>query len=158
MDRLTFLGTTESEVIVLFDEIDRLLLDRDSKPYRDQGDLFQFMTPGMLTKLNSLRKSKRVVFIIATNYAERIDPALKRGGRIDDHFLLLPPDSSRRKAILQQLIKKKMSQTLDDDNALQIAKRTPLWTYNEYLALVEIATRKLFEPPVSYGTGRKTLK
>ena len=105
------------------------------------------MTPGMLTKLNSLRKSERVIFIISTNYAERIDPALKRRGRIDDHFLLLPPDTSRRKQILQDIIKKKTKkatgneQALTEADALQIAKLTPLWTYNEYIDLYETALR-----------------
>lgn len=36
--------------IVLFDEIDHFLLDRDSERYSEQETVFQFMTPGMLTK------------------------------------------------------------------------------------------------------------
>src|SRR5262249_3200023 len=78
-----------SNVVVLFDEIDRLLLDRDAVAYSRQGDLFQFMTPGMLTKINNLREKKRLIFVIATNYAERIDAAIKRAGRIDEQYLWL---------------------------------------------------------------------
>ncbi|MDW9821547.1 ATP-binding protein [Sinorhizobium meliloti] len=91
----------QRDVIILFDEIDSFLLDRDSKFYREQDSLFQFLTPGMLTKFNNLRKAKRCIFIIATNYENRIDPAIKRTGRIDQSYLLPLPDSARRKKILE---------------------------------------------------------
>jgi len=51
----------------------------------------------MLTKLNELRRSKGILFIIATNYENRIDPAIKRSGRIDRKYLILPPDMEGRK-------------------------------------------------------------
>jgi hypothetical protein len=81
----------QDKCIILFDEIDSFFLDRDSKLYRDQDSLFQFLTPGMLTKVNDLRKFKRSIFIVATNYADRIDPAIKRTGRIDKQYLLPLP-------------------------------------------------------------------
>jgi len=82
--------------VVLFDEIDQFLLDRDSQYFREQDTVFQFLTPGMLTKLNDLRQAEAVIFILATNYAERIDAAIKRSGRIDCQYLLLPMDGDRR--------------------------------------------------------------
>jgi hypothetical protein len=57
----------------------------------------------MLTKLNDLRASESVIFIMATNYAERIDAAIKRQGRIDEHCLLLPPDRWRRRIFIKEL-------------------------------------------------------
>gem|GEM_PF-4307715 len=92
----------QSDVVILFDEIDSFLLDRDSEFYRKQETLFQFLTPGMLTKINDLRKAKRSIFIIATNYANRIDPAIKRIGRIDHKFLLLPPNLERRLRMIEK--------------------------------------------------------
>jgi hypothetical protein len=92
----------QDRCVILFDEIDSFLLDRDSKLYRDQDSLFQFLTPGMLTKINDLRKCRRSIFIIATNYADRIDPAIKRTGRIDKQYLLPLPNAKRRIAILTQ--------------------------------------------------------
>lgn len=82
--------------VVLFDEIDHFLLDRDSDRYSKQDTIFQFMTPGMLTKLNNLRRKNSVIFIIATNYEDRIDSAIKRIGRIDKKYLVLPPDLTKR--------------------------------------------------------------
>jgi len=56
----------------------------------------------MLVKLNDLRKSKRLIFIVATNYIERIDEAIKRKGRFDDQFLILPFDLHGRKKVLEK--------------------------------------------------------
>jgi SpoVK/Ycf46/Vps4 family AAA+-type ATPase len=92
--------------VIFFDEIDQLLLDRDSARYSKQQDVFQFMTPGMLTKLNDLRAAERSIFIIATNYANRIDAAIKRPGRIDQAYLVLPPDRTARVGIMQRIIGK----------------------------------------------------
>jgi len=70
-------------------------------------DLFQFMTPSMLVKLADLRNKKKIIFIIATNYEERIDKAIKRVGRIDKEYLVLPPDKNRRKELLSKFITEK---------------------------------------------------
>jgi len=92
------------DYVIVFDEIDRMVLDRESTAYGKQGDMFQFMTPGMLTKLNELRKQKRCIFVIATNFAEKIDRAIKREGRIDKAVLCLPYDLTGRTEQLKQLI------------------------------------------------------
>jgi len=95
----------QANVVILFDEIDELVLDRSSKRHGQQDTVFKFMTPGMLTKLNNLRRAKRSIFIMATNYAYRIDPAIRRTGRIDENYLLLPPDASSRQRMLTGFLK-----------------------------------------------------
>lgn len=95
----------QSNCVILFDEIDNFLLDRDSTRYTKQDSAFQFMTPGMLTKLNDLRREKRVLFVIATNYENRIDPAIKRTGRIDKRYLVLPPDGEARCRMLKTFLR-----------------------------------------------------
>lgn len=94
----------QANVVILFDEIDELVLDRSSKRHGQQDTVFKFMTPGMLTKLNNLRRAKRSIFIMATNYAYRIDPAIRRTGRIDENYLLLPPDSDSRQRMIKQFL------------------------------------------------------
>jgi hypothetical protein len=96
---------SQSNCVVLLDEIDQLVLDRDSARYSQQQDVFQFMTPGMLTKLNDLRAGERIIFVIATNYENRIDSAIKRAGRIDRQYLVLPPDRGARRRILGDILK-----------------------------------------------------
>jgi hypothetical protein len=95
----------QTNCVILFDEIDELVLDRSSERHKEQETLFKFMTPGMLTKLNNLRRAKRSIFIMATNYAYRIDPAIRRTGRIDENYLLLPPDSAARRRMINLFLK-----------------------------------------------------
>jgi len=119
----------QTDVVVLFDEFDQLLLDRDTKLYREQGDVFKLLTPGMLTKLNDLAKLRRVVLIVATNYYERIDRAIKRPGRIDARYLILPPDLSQRERHLAKVINAWSS--VSSETRSKIAQETVRFTYKE---------------------------
>lgn len=112
--------------VVLFDEIDHLLLDRSSDIYHKMDTVFQFVTPGMLTKLQDLRQSGHVLFIIATNYEHRIDPAIKRAGRIDHCILVLPPDLEYR----LQFIRKRFPK-LNADELKSCASASLFLTYGD---------------------------
>jgi len=147
----------QSEVVILFDEIDRLVLDRDGDLYGRQSDTFQFMTPSMLTKLNELRGKKRCIFIIASNYAERIDGAIKRAGRIDARLLLLPPDLAQRKTIITCWLGKHGEVTWPDDTVLAIAQATPLYVFKELIHVIEELSRKVPKGTAD-GSFRKALK
>jgi len=129
----------QRDLVVLFDEIDQLLLDRESDLYNQQQDLFKLLTPGMLTKLNELSDQKSVVFVIATNYYERIDRAIKRVGRIDARYLVLPPDMGKRAQHLGSKLKGRWSE-IDTDQQEAIARETVFFTYSE---LDELASRAL---------------
>ncbi|MDT5061038.1 MAG: hypothetical protein QOH63_1497 [Acidobacteriota bacterium] len=107
--------SSQEDVIVLFDEIDQFLLDRNSDLYKDQDDVFKFMTPGMLTKLQNLREAEGCIFIIATNYYERIDSAIKRPGRIDQRFLLCIPDQAQRLILLQRFVLDLFAKIFEND-------------------------------------------
>jgi ATPase family associated with various cellular activities (AAA) len=122
----------QMDCVIFFDEIDAFLLDRDSKHYRKQDTLFQFLTPGMLTKINDLRERQRAIFIIATNYENRIDPAIKRTGRIDHQYLLLPPDLRKRHSILQGL-----NASQDSSILMKMAKAAVYLSYKDMRAAVE---------------------
>lgn len=126
------------DTVILFDEIDAFLLDRDSPRYDKQDTLFQFLTPGMLTKINDLHKLARSIFIIATNYKDRIDPAIQRKGRIDQHYLLGLPDKKRREAILRKEI------GLGDDSTVpsELADNSVFYGYSDIKAAVADAGGK----------------
>jgi len=126
-------------VVVLFDEIDHLLLDRDSTWYESQGDLFKMLTPGMLTKIARLAKLNRtrnleVLFVVATNYYERIDPAIRRPGRIDAQYLVLPPDSGQRKRRFSTI---PGWERIPDDVKASVVSGTARFTYTELDGLIE---------------------
>jgi hypothetical protein len=125
----------QSRCVVLFDEIDRLIVDRDSAQYANQGDIFQLMTPSMLTKINNLRSKKNCIFIIATNYADRIDGAIKRPGRIDKQLLLLPPDLVQRQRIITGILTER-KKVVSEETIEAIARATPLFIYKELHELV----------------------
>ncbi|MFH2108554.1 MAG: ATP-binding protein [Chrysiogenia bacterium] len=128
----------QEDVVVLFDEIDRLILDRDSDKYKDQSDIFQFMTPSMLVKLQNLREKKKLIFIISSNYEDDIDSAAKRKGRIDAKYLIMPPGRDQRFRIIKYIIEENCNTTFfntinlmpitDFDRAL---KRTALSSYGD---------------------------
>ena len=131
---------SQQDVVILFDEIDQFLLDRNSDFYQKQDDVFKFMTPGMLTKLQDLRDSRRCIFIIATNYYERIDSAIKRRGRIDEHFLLSLPDLKRRGDLMTRFATKLLKGPLDaaaKTSISDVAKKTVLYGFGDLKNLIE---------------------
>jgi hypothetical protein len=123
----------QSRIVILFDEIDNLLLDRDSRLYQNQSDVFQLLGPGMLTKLGRLTASHRVLLIIATNYYERIDRAIKRPGRIDFRYLVMPPDSAQRRRRLEKDVDN--WDGLAEQRRAQIIRQTVRFTYKELTSL-----------------------
>ncbi|WP_006245927.1 AAA family ATPase [Mycolicibacterium tusciae] len=131
----------QSNCVILLDEVDRLLLDRDSVEYARQGDMFQFMTPSMLTKINDLRQKETSVLVIATNYAERIDSAIKRPGRIDEQIALLPPNRERRVEIIIDCAKD-VGVTFDSTDIDEIANRTSLYIYKELEYIVQAVANR----------------
>jgi adenylate kinase family enzyme len=151
----------QSKTVILMDELDSFLLDRDSKRYSEQEGIFQFMTPGMLTKLKNLRDRQGPIFIIATNYAERIDDAIKRRGRIDDQFVVLPYDSVARKTLLsnrfdEQREKKVIAFGFDDvpdERKSEILKHTALHSRGEINQAIDNA----FVEFVNEGSGETNI-
>lgn len=142
----------QEDVVVLFDEIDQFILDRNSRFYENQTDLFKFLTPGMLTKLQDLRDAEGCIFVLATNYYERIDSAIKRSGRIDEHFLLCLPDAKQRQELMLRFALKLFEASLKTKKQLSNHKeeltrifadktlkaRTALLGYGDLKGLIEI--------------------
>lgn len=124
----------QEDAVILFDEIDQFILDRDSRRYREQTDVFKLLTPGMLPKFQDLRDKAKCIFVIATNYAERIDPAIVRLGRIDVKIPLMPPSWEMRKLMCQEELSKN---GFDEPLCHAIALSTSFYTWNELKKLIE---------------------
>lgn len=151
----------QDEMVVIFDEIDRLILDRDSSLYHAQSDLFQFMTPSMLVKLKDLRTKGKIIFIIATNYEGRIDKAIKRKGRIDNLYLVLPHDMGGRKKLFEKLIIKKLDPKVQpkfEECEELILRKTALFTYTEFDQLSDIIQNKSTELITGGKVNKEELK
>lgn len=97
-------------ITVLFDEIDDLLRMRDG---RGEASFFKLVVPGMLNRLQDLRDAcpkQEICFVLATNYVDRIEPALLRRGRIDRAMPLVYPDRESRRCTLGKHVKKLQDQ------------------------------------------------
>jgi hypothetical protein len=99
-----------TNAVILFDEFDSILLDRNKRdPDAIPRSVIEFLTPGMLPKLKALNdasKLQRVSFVLATNFVDRLDSAVTRGGRFDAKHGVFPPDVvSRLGRLIGQLDK-----------------------------------------------------
>lgn len=152
-------------VVVLFDEIDEMLRSRDDQSGKPEGlAMLRFIVPGMLPKLQDLKQygqTAGLILIIATNYEDRLDPAVKRSGRIDDRFAVLPPDRESRRLLLHDFLMKRGYTRKDRmERAERLARHTPGWVFAELKQLVEglnfkkIAKYRLSTPRYGQGEAR----
>jgi len=139
--------TEQTQSVILLDEIDNFLLDRESNRYSKQEGIFQFMTPGMLTKLHEFRERASSILVVATNFVERIDPAIRRQGRFDDQLVLLPPDKARRRKIVDTILGRSSNlytlDKLDSSKVDKLIEKTALFTFGELRDLVKQSARNV---------------
>jgi hypothetical protein len=105
-----------SRLVYFFDEIDELIRDRRQMDAAERS-VFSFLTPSFLTKLQDFRdqaKTKEFMFLIGTNYFERIDSAARRTGRIDQTFPIVYPDLESRAYMILQFLMKRLDPRKDE--------------------------------------------
>ena len=95
-------------VVVLFDEMDALVQTRDDKNLR-LDITSQFLTTSMLPKLAKLHDNAKAIFLMATNFQEKFDPAIKRAGRFDLLLCMGPPNNSSKCEMFHKFIKKELN-------------------------------------------------
>jgi MoxR-like ATPase len=100
-DRIFRLAYYLKNVVLLFDEVEELVVDRAGT---NTDKLSRLLTTSMLPRIHSLRDRSRVVFIFATNHVETIDNAASRLGRFDIIHCVMPPSSAERAAMLDSLL------------------------------------------------------
>lgn len=92
-------------VVVLFDECDELFRDRQpSNATEPMRNITAFVTASMLPKLQDLHDRGRVLFCICTNKFRTLDPAVKRGGRVDHVIAVGPPQKDARERIIKETL------------------------------------------------------
>jgi len=91
-----------NHAVVFFDECDELFLDRKVAA-ESARNVLSFVTASMLPKLQQLHDKRRIVFVLATNYLHRVDPAVRRQGRFDHLLLFDRPDASARRKHLRKI-------------------------------------------------------
>jgi hypothetical protein len=91
MDALKLLTST----VILFDEFEPILHARPETPVR----ITEMLTGNMLPKLDALYKAagqNGLVYVLATNYVERLDSAAIRAGRFDRMSFIYYADAASR--------------------------------------------------------------
>jgi hypothetical protein len=117
------------ECVILLDEMDSLLRDREILAEKSAGTIMEFVVPALLPKLQQLRDytlDKRIAVFFVSNYYESIDAAILRSGRIDAHLLVLPYGKGARAQVLGRLAERDLSNMGE-------AERIELMTYVEKL-------------------------
>lgn len=115
--------------VILLDEMDSLLRDREILADKSAGTIMEFVVPALLPKLQQLRDytlDKEIAVFFISNYYESIDSAILRSGRIDAHLQVLPYAKLARAQVLNSLVDR-------DLPALDDTKRIELSTYVEKL-------------------------
>lgn len=119
--------TKLTHVVILFDEFDSILLDRAKRdPEEIPTSIIEFLTPGMLPKLKALNdasKEGRLCYVLATNFIDRLDNAVKRGGRFDLHCGIFPPDAISRAGRLFDLLRKQNG-AFQEPRVMNVVART----------------------------------
>lgn len=98
-----------SATVVLFDEMDALVQTRENPTGKTKGTAAgldvtrQLLTTSMLPKLADLHKRARVIFLMATNHKQQLDPAITRPGRFDLVLCVGPPSWDRKVAGLSKV-------------------------------------------------------
>ena len=104
--------------IVFIDEIDAIAPKRGDAG----GEVERRVVATLLSEMDGLESRENVIVIAATNRAEAIDPALRRGGRFDREIEIGVPNKSGRKEILQ--IHTRNMPLTDDVELDEIAEKT----------------------------------
>jgi AAA+ superfamily predicted ATPase len=91
-DRLFGMLAAAERIVVLLDEFDEMVRDRA----RETDILSRFLTTAMLPKLANINKTRRIIFVVATNYIDHFDLAISRQGRFDLILQVMPPTAEAK--------------------------------------------------------------
>ncbi|MGO8595587.1 AAA family ATPase [Rhizobium ruizarguesonis] len=94
--------------ILFLDELDsigdRATFKGDNAQYSSQ------VVNGLLELVDGFDRLEGVVVVGATNFPEKIDPALLRAGRLDRHIAISLPDAETRRSLCRRYIRNDMSE------------------------------------------------
>ena len=95
--------------VVLFDEIDDLVREREREP-----DSFgRFLTNSMLPKLAQLWKQRKIIYFVATNHIGYFDRAVTRSERFDALILVSPPSFDAKVKRLRDLLRRRTANGIE---------------------------------------------
>ncbi|MEA2040628.1 MAG: ATP-binding protein [Thermodesulfobacteriota bacterium] len=120
--------------LIFFDEMDALAPDRGEDSV---GHHYSAEVNELQVQLNKCWQSK-VLVVGATNFLEKIDPAILRPGRIDKKVFIGPPDLEARIELLRVYMQDRPQESL---NWLKLAEQCQYYTAAELEHVVNEAAR-----------------
>lgn len=150
-----YLGETESALrdifneakkyqpsIIFMDEIDSLAPSRTSD---DSGEVESRVVAQLLTLMDGVGDSGRLVVVAATNRPNSIDSALRRPGRFDQEVEIGIPDVDSRFDILKLQFSKMGKHNLTEDEISIIASKTHGYVGADLVALCRESVMKTIQ-------------
>jgi len=140
-------------VIIFIDEIDQALGKRSAAAGDSGVDSRIFGR--FLEFLSNTEHRGKILWIGASNFPEKIDPAMKRAGRFDLVLPFLLPDQESRKAILKVLLEgeiegiSEVKHSLTDTDFEQLAEQTNGFSGAELRAIVGEVLRRVAQQQAS---------
>jgi len=116
---------TLEKCVILLDEMDSLLKNRTSEGI--VGTVMEYVVPAFLPKLQELhdyaKRSHLSVFFV-TNFLEKMDPAIKRPGRIDHSLIVLPYTAKAKNELAKKIIERKISKIKENEKVVKECELT----------------------------------
>ncbi|KAI5970686.1 AFG2 [Candida margitis] len=165
-----YLGETENAIreifeeaaqfqpsIIFMDEIDSLVPSRNSD---DSGETESRVVATLLTMMDGMDNSGKIVVVGATNRPNAIDIALRRPGRFDQEIEIGIPDVEARQDILQKQFDKmnKNKYDLTEENIVLVAAKTHGYVGADLTALCREAVMKAINRGLANGTQQENIK
>ncbi|CCK69046.1 AAA family ATPase AFG2 KNAG_0B06160 [Huiozyma naganishii CBS 8797] len=143
--------------IVFIDEIDSIAPNRAND---DSGEAESRVVATLLTLMDGMGASGKVVVIGATNRPNSVDPALRRPGRFDQEVEIGIPDAEARLDILHKQFQRMSSdrQELTEEDIKTIASKTHGYVGADLSALCREAVMKTIQRGINNTLDREQLK
>ncbi|KAK7684700.1 hypothetical protein QCA50_012283 [Cerrena zonata] len=143
--------------IVFMDEIDSLAPNRNSD---DSGETESRVVATLLTMMDGMGDTGKIVVVGATNRPNSIDPALRRPGRFDQEVEIGIPDVEARKDILAKQFAKMNSNkyTLTEQDIMAVASKTHGYVGADLTALCRESVMKAINRGLKSGVDQRELK
>lgn len=139
------------------DEVDSLVPNRNSD---DSGEAESRVVATLLTMMDGIGTSGRVVVVGATNRPNKIDPALRRPGRFDQEIEIGIPNVEARFDILSKQFSKmtKSKHDLNAEDIRQISEKTHGYVGADLSALCRESVMKAISRGLKQGIAQKEIK